>query len=372
MKRILSVIIIVVILTGTLTGCWDLKIYEQIGFILQLGLERDEEGNILYTVTLPVATTPGKSESEVYQTTTNLIRQGRQRIRLSSGKLAEGGKTQQILFSEELAAEGIHEYLEVFQRSTENPVLAHVAVVEGSPSSMLKAAHGFKEKPRPAFYINQLLTNAYKNAYAPETRIYRFNVDYYAVGIDPVTARLRLTGQGIEVCGSALFSEDQMVGKLDIQQTSLLLAMMDSVKRFEYSNDSMGLSGLLASPKGGTALSLNPKNRKIDISFKNNLPVVKIKIDLQADVSEFKFNSGLNKKDIEQHFENEIAKTLQKECDDVLRYAQSVGSDPVGIGEIIRSKYNYLWKARDWKETYRDIAISSEVKLDVNHYGATY
>ncbi len=372
MKRMLYVIIIIVILTGTLTGCWDLKIYEQIGFILQVGLERDGEGNILYTVTLPVATTPGKSESEVYQTTTNLLRKGRQGTRLASGKLSEGGKTQQVLFSEELAAEGVHEYLEVFQRSTENPLLAHVAVVEGSPSSMLKAAHGFKEKPRPAFYINQLLTNAYKNAYAPETRIFRFDIDYSATGIDPVTARLRLTDQEIEVCGSALFSEDQMVGKLDIRQTSLLLAMMDSVKRWEYANDSMSLPGVLESPKGGAALTLNLKTRKIDVSFKNDIPVVKIKMDLQADVSEFKFNSKLNEKDIEQHFENVVQLTLQKECDDILKYAQSVGSDPLGIGEVIRSRYSYLWKARNWKETYRDITISSEVKLDVNHYGAIY
>lgn len=371
MHRMIGILLFITLL-AIFPGCWDQKIYEQMGLILQVGMERDQNGDLIYTATLPVVSAENKNEFEILHSKANLLRKGRENARLTSGKTVEGGKTQQLLFSDELAAEGIHEFLEIFHRAAENPLLPHVVVVEGNPSAIMEASREFKEKPRPAIYLNQLLTNAYKNAYTPETRIYRFDIDYYSIGIDPITARIRLGSDGIEVCGSALFSEDKMVGRLDTRQTSLLLAMMNSTKSFEYVDESGNYPDKAKNSKPGAAVGFKVKNRKVSVSLDNAKPVIKIALELQADIREFQYDAHFDERGVELQLEKFLSDSLKKQCNDILKYMQSVKSDPIGVGELIRTKYPTLWKPEEWKNLYGNTKISAEVNVDKVHYGTLF
>ena len=145
MKKIIGILLSVMIST-ILSGCWDQRIYEEIGFILQLGVESSEDsGHMLVTYTAPIIDVKGEEMVEILPTKAGILRQGRENVRRISPRNLEAGKVQQVLFSEEIARKGIHNTFEVLQRDPSNPALAWVVVVEGSPSELIEKASKFEE-----------------------------------------------------------------------------------------------------------------------------------------------------------------------------------------------------------------------------------
>src|SRR5690554_1494897 len=216
------------------SGCWDQKIIEETGVVLQVGIEPAPGNKLLVTNVFPAFDSKIQNQDEIITTEVNLLRESRKEARMVTDKKVEGGKIQQVLFSKEIAGQGILDLLEVFQRDPLNSPLAQLVVVDGSPKELLERAQNFVSKPRSVFYIDQLLAGNANYFYTPETRIYDFNIRALAPGLDPVTPLVKLEPDGIKVLGSALFSADRMTGELDTQQTALLLAMMGQAPKTEF------------------------------------------------------------------------------------------------------------------------------------------
>ena len=46
----------------------------------------------------------------------------------------------------------------------------------------------------------------------------------------------------------------------------------------------------------------------------------------------------------------------------IVRHQQEIGSNPIGIGEIIRSKHNPYWKSEEWEEVYEKALLKLSLK----------
>lgn len=352
------------------TGCWDQKLFEQIGFMLQMGLELDQEGELLFSMTSPVVAPDVEAKTEfLYTSSGNLIRASRERLRNAAGKMLQGGKVQQVYFSKELAGTGINEFFEIYLRHPENPLLANIVVVDGSPKEMMELSIGFKDKPRPAYYVNELLQDARRRSNVPETRVYNFSTLYYSRTIDPVTPMLRYDKECIEVAGSAVFSTDRMVGQLDTDQTLLLLTLMGKKKIGEYVYHGQATDRSNARIKRGAAMLIKSSKRKVKINTSGSVPVIDIKLDLRAVLHEYTGAHNLDETEYKKVLEEKVAETIKAESLELIKYLQTVGSDPVGFGEMVRSKQNRYWKSVNWKQVYKTAAFNVAVKLRLESYG---
>ncbi|MDW8803061.1 Ger(x)C family spore germination C-terminal domain-containing protein [Clostridium sp. A1-XYC3] len=54
----------------------------------------------------------------------------------------------------------------------------------------------------------------------------------------------------------------------------------------------------------------------------------------------------------------------------LLKHLSQVGSDPVGFGEILRTKENKYWKSIKWKDLYKYAYFNVEAKINFDFYGA--
>ncbi len=367
MKRILVMIMCMTLLI--LTGCWDQKIYERIGFILQLGLELDQDEKLVYTATIPIIGPDIKGNVDVFTTSRNLLREAREEVRHVSGKAVEGGKTQHIYFSKELAQKGINQFFEIFLRQSENPLLANVIVVDGSPKEMMELSAQFENKPRPAAYVNDLLVNARQNSYIPETRIYDFSILAYSKTIDPITPLVRYNRKHIEIAGSALFSGDKMVGEINTAETGILHALLGTDNTIQYMYRDQEEERETSQIKEGVALSIKGAKRKVEINTEGETPQIDIKLDLKASLAEYGVGHSMDNPEAKKRLEEAVSKSIQKDCLEVLAYLQEVGSDPLGVGEMIRAKHNPYWKSVEWKEVYGAAIFNVEVKLLFEFYG---
>lgn len=353
-----------------LSGCWDQKIYEKIGFILQLGLEEDEVGDLKYTVGVPLISPEANGKIEVLTTSIGLVREGRDKVRHTSGKTVEGGKVQHIYFSEGLAKRGINEFLEIFIRSPENPLVANIIVVEGSPNELIRYSNEYTDKPRPAFYVNGLIENARKNSYAPLTRVSDFTILTLSETIDPTVPLIRYNKKEIEVIGAALFDSDKMVGKISTKDTGLLNGLMEIKKDINYIYEGPYSKKREKDLTGGAAILMRINKRKIYINLDKNKPVIDIKLDFKGSISEYSGSLDLSNPEDKAKLEENIGDAIQKDCSRLLKYLTEVGSDPVGFGEIVRTKHNNYWKSTNWKDVYGSATFNIEVKIGFEFYGA--
>jgi spore germination protein len=367
-KRILIPLLLLV--TIFQTGCWDQRIYEKIGFMLQMGIEEDPAGRFMYTAGMPVLSPEATKRTEIITTTANLMREGRDKVRNAAGKTVEGGKVQQILFSEGIAQKGINQFFEIFIRSAENPLLSNVIVVEGSPNELLMHSVDFADKPRPTFYINGLLESARKSSYVPETRITDFTVMTYARTIDPTTPLLSYNEKEIKVTGAAVFSGDKMVGKINPGEVGLLTGLMGKKRDISYIYQGDFSEKKENDIKRGIVILMKVKKRKIKIDINENKPTFNINLTFAGNISEYSGDLDLSKPEEQKQLEEEIGDSISKDCSRLLKYFVSIDSDPIGFGEELRSKHNQYWKSIKWKDLYKEAAFNVNTKIQVEFYGA--
>jgi spore germination protein len=356
-----------------LTGCWDQRLFEEVGFTLQMGIEKSDAGELTITRTSPVVASQLERNVEILSDDGGSLLDTREKASRVSPKRIEGGKVQQILFSEALASEGgLQDIMEIFERQPAENVLSYVVVVEGSPKELIEASSGLEDKPRPAFYLRQLLDDNVKDSYIPETRVYRYNIDYYSPGIDPMTPLIKLDKEGIRIKGSALFSGGKMAGKIDDQQTVLMLAMKDEMRGAQYLFGRISKTEKESQYKTQMSIFLRRVKRKIDISIKEDKLTVDIQLKFNATLDEDKWacvGESSQEKEIQEKLEEELARRLTEDCMKVIKYTQEVGSDPIGIGDIIRAKHKDYWKNNNWEESYKNANIKVEAKLEIKQYG---
>jgi len=370
LKRILTLILMILIFPLILTGCWDQKIYEHIGFILNVGIESSKDGNMLITFTSPVVGEgEGETGVELIEVTGGILREGRQNARNMSSKQLESGKLQQFLISSELAQKrNVHDLIEIAERDPILPIQCWLVIVDGSPNELIKAAANLKEKPRPAIYINQLLENSAKGSKIPETRLADFNIEYLAPGLDPMLPLIKLSNNQVMVTGSALFSKGKMTGKLSTRQSFLALAMMGRARKAGFSSIDPIFPKVSDDGKEDMATELRAIKRNIKIKMVDGEPVVNIYINFAGYISEYGWDS-LTDQAVQKEIESYLSERLKKDCIETINILQQANCDAIGIGDMIRAKCGEYWKSVDWEDAYRDIVIDVDVNVDIKQFG---
>jgi len=370
-KKVKSLgIFILCLATVFVSGCWDQKIFEDIGFALVLGLEQSENGELQYSMTMPVFSEEIFEKVEILSTTSDFLRQSRNQIRNSSGKRVEGGKTQHVLFSKELAEKGINNILDVYIRSPENPLLANIVIVDGSPLELFNLSRDYEDKPRISIYLANNLLDARKRNATPDMRIYKFTILQYCGTIDPIASFIGYDENEIEIKGSALFDKDKMVGTIGFEETGLLHALMGEKIHFGYYIKAQRIEEDADPEKRGVVVSFNKVKRKVKTKITGAVPEIKISLDLSGNVDEKDLDISLDKPEEKKELEEKVSMLIREDCMKLLGFLQKVGSDPVGFGEIIRVKHNDYFKSIVWKSVYPQVIFDVDVKINFEAQGA--
>jgi spore germination protein len=319
---------------------------------------------------MPVVSEDIEEKVELLSIETDLLREGRDKLRLKSGKEVEGGKIQHVQTSEELAGKGILEYLTVFIRTAENPLLANISVIDGSPKEMMEKGSKFKDKDRIAIYINDLLEDNRKLSQVPEMRIYEFASLVYSKTTDPITPYLKYSDTDVEVAGSALFKGDKMVGKINVDETTLLLAMIGTNNNIAYIYHGNEIDKKTNDLKNGAAILIKQAKQDIKIKFENDKPQVNIQLKCKGVINEFDGLETLDDDDYKKKIENILSKDIKSRCENILKKLQEVGADPLGLRELLRAYHNDYWRKMDWDEVYKDIKFNVDAKMEIEFYGA--
>lgn len=407
------ILVLVLSLFMPLAGCYDAREIDDLAYVMAIGLDKGDSGFIKMTLQIAIpknisgggekggggggeASLPTTIETHSLPVGLNVINTYLSRqLSLSDAKA--------IVFSEELAKEGIGQYLHSIARNREFRPNMYVVVSKTSAEDYIKGVVP-KLEANPSKYYELNLTSYKYNGITPGTTMHNFYFDSESLSIQPVAILAsinkfapdkemnlqastykeknkpypfmqdftagnipRKSEFGPEIMGSAVFSSDKMVGELDGEETAYYLML---IGRYNYANWSF------TDPKHlNSFISLNIKqNRKPSIKVKlaDGKPIIDINLDLEADI--LSIQSGENYElpgrigEVESYVSGVIKKDLMLTLN---KCTKQFKTDIFGFGK----KAKYLvwtwdqWEKMNWHSIFPYSKFNPEISLKIRRPG---
>ncbi len=405
--RYITLVLLICLQFSMLTGCYDRRELDDLAYPVALGFDKGVTNELRMTLqlALPIAIGggegggggDGEKSVSVVTVDTPTVYSGLNMLNTFISKQINLSHVKAIIFSEELAKEGITRYLHAMIRNREFRPSMHVIVSRDPAEKFINAVKPSLET-NPAKYY-ELLLSAYKyTGFTADSQMIEFYHKSKSTAVQPVAVlagvnrfestddfdlngstykekgrevplegdfragELTKTGDlKVEIMGLAVFDGGKMVGELDGDETtyhlmiegtfnSAFFTMPDPIEKDKF-------------------IVLNIKiSRKTEkkVNIIGDKPELCAKVILEADILSIQSGINYESKDNLKKLENSTEEFLKK---GMLRYLEKnckqFGTDTNGFGLKMKSKFLTWkeWEEYDWLTKYKESTF--DVKVDV-------
>lgn len=412
-KTPILLVILLLSISISLTGCFDQREVDDLAYVIGIGLDKGTTNALKVTLQIAVPTVIAGEGGEGGKAVTHVILEApslfsalnmsntyvSKQLNISHAKI--------IVFSKELAMEGIEKYVYAFSRPREFRPHIFIAVARDSAEDYLKNSAPVLES-NPGKYYESLFRGYTYTGFTDNTQLHYFLLQQKSLSQQPfaVLAAVnthekvedftaenatteekdidrpldqpmegdfkagdlpKISQMKSEIIGLAVFDGHKMVGELDGEET--LFHLMTSGK-FNYAFFS------LPDPQDQDKhLIVNvsqsrPPNHKVKMI--NDKPEIHVKIMLEGDI--VAIQSGINYEGLDN------LPTLEKAYEDyfqegVLNYlnktARELHSDICGFGNQYKTKFSTWkeWEEANWLSRYKYAVFHVDVEMRVRRPG---
>lgn len=408
--KFLTVVLVILLQCTMLTGCYDKRELDDMAYPVALGFDKGETNELRMTLQLAVPLSiggegggEGDKSVSVVTVDTPTIYSGLNMLNTFISKQINLSHVKVIVFSDELAKEGISMYLHAMIRNREFRPNASIIVSRGSAEKFINAVKP-KLETNPAKYY-ELLLSAYRyTGFTSDSQFADFYHNTESKDIQPVAvlagiSRFKssddfdiigstykekgrdmplegdfkagdLTKTGdlkIEIMGLAIFDGAKMVGEIDGDDTMYHLMLMD-----KFNSSSITLPDPLVKGKFVVLNIKRSRATKKSVQMIGDKPSISAKVMLEGDIlsiqSGFNYESKENIGKLESAISNFLKvgmlRYLNKSC-------KEFETDNVGFGKKMKGKFLTWkeWEQFDWFNKYKEAAFNVEVEVKIRRPG---
>lgn len=364
-KKYISLIAILTFFLFSLTGCYDSKGIEDFYYIVAMGIDKKDDN--LITLSIQIAksssssskSTEQSSDYKIYTVDCNSIDSGINILNNYLNKKISLSHCSVVVFSEDIAKEGIKKYVNILGNDTEIRPSCNVIISSKSAYDVLDNVSNSGENFSSRLY-EYILTSIDYTGYTVNSNFSGFFSKINSTQTQATAIYGLVDNKTIQNCGAAVFKGDKMVGKLTPTQTIAHLILSDQLDTCMVSVD----NPFIVENK----IDLNLRRTTspdIKIDLINNTPFISVNLELEATVDSsgqnFDYTIGDNIEKIEISA-NEYLESLLEEY--LYLISKDYNSDIVGFGGILSAKYQTI---KDFdKIHWNDIFKDSFFDIDVN------
>ncbi|MDK2985716.1 MAG: spore germination protein [Clostridia bacterium] len=378
-RKILFKLIIFIIFILSIAGCWNRRELDTLAIVFGVGIDKAKKpGNIEITAQVikpgemksPQGGSGGGGEKPYWNLTSSgktIFSAVREFTHKSNRKLYFP-HNEIIIFSEDIAKEGIRKYMDFFIRDPEIRRLVWVLVAKGNASEVLETK-AILEKV-PARNIAQLIEARAATSQASAVRLQEFLTRLMSKTTAPIASVIEITREKKEkiarLIGTAVFKDDKLVGYLNKSETRGLLWVIGEVK-----------SGIIVvkSPGGNGEVSLEiiHASSKIIPEIKDNNIHIRVEITEEGNLGEQTSAEDLTSLPAWTVLERRQSEAIHNEVRRALKKAQELNTDIFAFGEAVHRKYPELWKDIEnrWDEYFPNIEVTINVNAKLRRSGMT-
>lgn len=384
-RKSLMVMVISILLSVCLTGCWNSRELNSLAFMISMGIDKTEDGLLITVQVLnPRAIASQKTVNEptvvVYtekgKDTIEIIR----KIITQSSRKLNATHLQTIIFGEEFAKEGITDVLDFLAREHQFRTDFYFAVAEGSTAnSILNNLTKLDTNPAVKLYasikasdeiwagtksvkiislINSILSDG-KNAVITGVRL----ADDRQTE-DTLDNLKEIKADPLKIMNLAVFQKDKLVGWLNEEESKGYNYILGHVP---------STMGYVEDKKiGKITTEVTHTKAKQTASLVNGKPVISVKIDVTANIetasSVLDITKAENLELVEKLGEDKITKIVSKT---IQKVQKDLRSDIFGFGEVIHRTYPKLWGTlkENWEREFSDLPVNVNVTVKIEKTG---
>lgn len=369
MKRI-CLTISFVFLVAALSGCGRNIPIEDLTISLILGIDLDDENNLIFSESSPVFNKETQKNVETYQLKAKSIRDSRKYFDAFATGEVTAAKIQVLLIGKRvLEHENWFSILDSVYRNPSFSMNTKVIMVDGPVSDII--LYEPEDKPQLPLHLKEAIDKNIERTRTVIATVQMLHRQMYEKGMTPIISKIK-KDKDIELVGVSLLDENgRYVDSLGIEDTSLLLILKDEQKK------ELTLSIPIKALKDEEGI-FHKNELSIDVSRVK--PRVKIKYDQEK--FHFQYKIQMTVSIVEQLFpinrvkENELEKMIEQEVqsrfEGLIKKFQENKIDPIGLGLYARAfQYEQYKKVEDhWGDALAESNIGVSLSIDIKSLGA--
>ncbi len=304
-----------------------------------IGIDVEKDGK--YSVTIQAIDTNAQSATssdsasqpplKTYQMKGDTIYTTLKSVTETEGKIPLYSQNRIIILGKSITEENMADVIDFFVRDVENSSSVYIAAAEKTASEILQAKNG--EEYISAGSIEMSISSYEYDARIFNMQLYdlinRYNSSTKDFAMPLLSLKEKDGEKSVEISGTALFNSTKYREKISKDQTVFLNVLYDSVNN----------TALAYNFEDNKKVSLNIVDSKTErkVTLKEGKPVFKIKVKMQADISELGggISSAMEMSDIEkiktageEYVETETKKLLHS-------LYNEYNSDSVGLARLL-------------------------------------
>ncbi|MCK8828482.1 Ger(x)C family spore germination protein [Natroniella acetigena] len=362
-KKVLVLVLISSVIF--LVGCWNYIEMKDRTFVVGVGVDLVEDDLIEVTTQLlkpheigvPAAGEPTpdadpvwilSSQGEtVFDAVRNFVRQAGRKLFWQYNNV--------VVFSEEVAREGILPFLDFFVREHELRLGQKLVISKGEAGDIVGAKHGLERIPSMA--IVDMLEEEEAMGGIVNVDLFDFLEEVNSKAGAPVVGTVEnLEGARLDVEGGAVFKGDQLQGFLDKRETRgrnwVVGRVVSAIIVLEWEEDQK------------LSVEILRTNSSIEPEFRDGRLVIKVEIETEGNLGEQQTAVDFTKLDRWYSLEKKLVNSIENEIKDIIELAQQeFRADIFGFADEVYRKYPQEW--RRIEDEWEDEFASLEVVVDV-------
>ncbi|MBP3961543.1 Ger(x)C family spore germination protein [Paenibacillus lignilyticus] len=374
--RFIKVLFTLTMFVMLLPGCFDQMNLEDASISLMLGIDVDEDNQIVIYSQSPVFYREAKEKTESAFVRADSIRLARAKFDSMLTGITTGGKLQSILVGKRLLQQkDWYDIFDLFYRvpkQTETPI---IVVVDGPIENIFH----YKpiDKPRLSLHVRKLIETANKGNITVSRNLQELRREMKDKGMTASLTQLKKEKQNVVVTGTALLNKQgQLKEHFSLQETTLFLLLqhqftgtpsfileLDGVQ--EESEDGNH------AVKNAVAFEILKSRYDVGTNVRDGRFIFDVTMQLNIIVTTMQTDDPEYAKETTPKLQRLIATKLQQQFQQLIHRCQDKQIDPFGFGIYARAYQYKAWKPvqDDWGAAFADANVNIKLKVAIKSTG---
>lgn len=377
-----------------LTGCWDRIELNDVAIVT--GLAVDKGKDMKYNLTVETVNAAQFSTNQMggdaspavtFSLEGNSVSELLHKMNVGLTRRLIFSHTRVLYISEEVAKEGVLEFLDYLDRSGQFRNDFNIAITQDEKAEAF-AKITYPVQKVPSLKLHKQ-TQSFNEEWGgdPAVRLTDFISALTSLGRSPVSVAIKMVGDPekgkssgnnqstevetlVEMNGMAVFREDKLVGFLDLTDTRNYFW----TQKLKYTSLSVPCGNLESRGKDQkyNDLRVTETFTQLKVDLKNGRPVLKVKITGETFIEATQCSEDITKIDTYNEFEKKTNQFVANEIQKTIEKVQSeYGVDIFGFGEVFNRQHHkeYLKVEKNWDDVFSEADVKVEVDLHLRRSG---
>lgn len=349
---------VIVLISLSLTGCWDLVEINELILITLVGVDRIDNNVSFVLEYKPPRSQTGKTEnngggktSQIVEGTGYSLSDARTDYLRKSNNDTFLGAIRGIVFSESFAENGIEEYMNRVRGIAEYRKTVGLYTTNTKLDKLFDAKE--LNTDNVGLDIESLSNQLFKNGLIDKTTTLMILEASTVQNTGYPLTHLDIVNKKIEVSGYSVFKNNKKIGFIPIDKVKGFNYLIMKKPQGEYSLDFMGML---------IGVSTRLKKRNIKVYYSNEKITFDIKISIGCEILQRSETISIDNEKMKD-LEEKIADKVKEDIVDAIETSQiKYGCDYLYLYKYFRAKYNSDFRSMNWNEEYKDAEFNIDVK----------